>query len=95
MSHDINSSLLMSRKSCINIAIHAGTYMAFTDACYRVPRTACANIEKLKSARNEHKNESFCSYENVVRLLNIVHNYFFRFCRIYAIIALKNDFVIH
>ena len=26
------------------------------------------NNEKLKSARNEHKNESFYAYENVMRL---------------------------
>ena len=30
-----------------------------------------------------------------MRLLNIVHHYFFRLCRIYAIIVIKNDFVIH
>ena len=51
--------------------------------------------EKLRTARNEHKNESFYAYENVMRLLNIVHHYFFRLCRIYAIIAIKNDFAIH
>ena len=48
-----------------------------------------------KSARTKHKNENFYAYENVMMLLNIVHRYFFRFCRIYAIIAIKNDFVIH
>ena len=30
-----------------------------------------------------------------MRLQNIVHHYFPRLCRIYAIIAIKNDFVIH
>ena len=42
--------------------------MAFTDARYRAPRKARANNEKLKSARNEHKNVSFYAYENVIRL---------------------------
>ena len=42
--------------------------MAFTYARYRAPRKARANSEKLKSARNEHKNESFNAYENVMRL---------------------------
>ena len=76
--------------------------MAFTYVRYRAPRKASASNEKLKSARNEHNNESFYVYENVMRLSNIVHHihfvsapYFFRFCRIDAIIAIKNDFVIH
>ena len=44
--------------------------MAFTYALYRkAQRKACAN-EKLKSAQNEHKNESFYAYENVMRLSN-------------------------
>ena len=42
--------------------------MAFTYARYRAPRKARANNEKLKSARNEHKNVSFYAYENVMRL---------------------------
>ena len=55
-----------------------------------------ANSENLKSAQNEHKNKSLYAYENVMRFFkNIVHHYFFRFCRIYAVIAIKNDFVIH
>ena len=33
--------------------------------------------------------------ENVTMLKNTVHHYFFRLSRIYAIIAIKNDFVIH
>ena len=37
--------------------------MAFTYARYRAPRKAHASNEKLKSARNEHKNESFYAYE--------------------------------
>ena len=35
-------------------------------AHYRAPRKACANNEKLKSAWNEHKNESFYAYENLI-----------------------------
>ena len=42
--------------------------MAFTYAGYRAPRKARANNEKLKPARNEHQNESFYAYENVMRL---------------------------
>ena len=42
--------------------------MAFTYARYRAPRKARANNEKLILARNEHKNESFYAYENVMRL---------------------------
>ena len=34
----------------------SGTY-----ACYRAQCKAHANNEKLKFARNEHKNESFCA----------------------------------
>ena len=41
--------------------------MALT-ARYRAPRKARASNEKLKSARNEHKNESFYVYEKVMRL---------------------------
>ena len=76
--------------------------MALTYARFQAPRKARANNEKLKSAQKEHKNENFYAYENVMRLKNIVHHisfvsapYCFRFCRIYAIIAIKNDFVIH
>ena len=76
--------------------------MAFTYARYRAPRKARASNEKLKSARNEQKNEIFYAYENVMRLLNIVYHisfvsapYFFRIYKIYAIIAIKNDFFIH
>ena len=47
--------------------------MAFTFARYRMPYKACANNEKL----NEHINESFYANENVMRLQNIVHHYFF------------------
>ena len=72
-------------------SVHTG----FTYAHYRAPCKAHAYNEKLKSAQNEHKNESFYAYINVMRLCNIVHHYFFRFCRIYAIIAIKTDFVIH
>ena len=39
--------------------------MAFTYARYRAPRKARANNEKLKSARNEHKNVSFYQYEKM------------------------------
>ena len=69
----------------------------FPYACYRAPapRKACANNEKLKSAQSKHKNENFYTYENVMRLQNIVHHYFFHLFRFYAIIAIKNDFVIH
>ena len=42
--------------------------MAFTYARYPVPRKAHANNEKLKSTRNEHKNESFYAFNNVMRL---------------------------
>ena len=42
--------------------------MAITFACYRAPRKARANNGKLKSARNDQKNESFYAYENVMRL---------------------------
>ena len=62
VSHDINSHLLMKRKPCIDIAIHTRTccqYMAFTCARYGAPHEARVNNEKLKSTRNEHKNESF------------------------------------
>ena len=71
MSHDINSHLLMKRKPFITIAIQERTcclYTAITYARYRVPHKAHANNEKLKSAQNEHKNESFYAYENVMRL---------------------------
>ena len=69
MSHDINSRLLKKIKPCINTAIHMHTcflYMAFTYARYQAPHKAHAYNEKLKSARNEHKNESFYAYENVI-----------------------------
>ena len=69
--------------------------IAFTYARYQVPGKAHAKNEKLKSARNEHNNESFYAYENVMRLYIIVHHYFLRLCRIYAIIVIKNDFAIH
>ena len=49
-------------------------FMAFTYARYRAPRKANASNEKLKSARNKHKNESFYAYENVMRLKNIVNH---------------------
>ena len=45
--------------------------MAFTYAAaarYRAPHKAGASNEKLKSAWNEHKNESSYPYENVMRL---------------------------
>ena len=41
---------------------------AFTYAHYRAPCKAHANNEKVKSVGNEHKNESFYEYENVMRL---------------------------
>ena len=72
MSHDVNSRLLRKIKSCINIAIHARTCSVlihgFYLCSYRAPRKARANNEKVKSARNENKNESFYAYENVMRL---------------------------
>ena len=42
--------------------------MAFTYARYGAPHKARVNNEKLQLARNEHKNESFNAYENVMRL---------------------------
>ena len=71
MSHDINSRLLM-RKSHVLIlqftrARVVNTWLLFY-ARYRAPRKAHANNDKLKSARNEHKNQSFYAYENVMRL---------------------------
>ena len=71
MSHNINSHLLMKRKPSINIAIHTCTCcecMAFTYAHDRAPCKARVINEKVKSARNKHKNESFYAYENVMRL---------------------------
>ena len=83
MSLDIDSCLLMKIKPCINILQFTSAHAVNTWLLLMLVN------EKLKSARNEHKNEIFYAYEN------IVHHIFFPLCRIYAIIAIKNDFVIH
>ena len=67
-------------------------------ARYRVRRKAHANNEKLKSAWNAHKNESFYAYENVKRLYNIEHNLSFvqnLYKKLKTNKGIKNDFVIH
>ena len=69
--------------------------MALTYAWYWAPRKAQANNEKLKSARNEHNNESFYMYENCDKAVKYSAPVFLSLCRIYAIIAIKKDFVIH
>ena len=69
--------------------------MAFTYARHRAPHKARANNEKLKFARNEHKNERFCAYENVDETVKYSVPLFLLFLQNYAIIAIKNDFVIH
>ena len=60
---------------------------------------ARASNEKLKSARNEHKNERLYAYENVIEVVKYSAPYFFRFCTLFLsflrIYAIKNVFVIH
>ena len=55
--------------------------------------------EKLKSARNEHKNERLYAYENVIEVVKYSAPYFFRFCTLFLSflqnLCDQNVFVIH
>ena len=62
---------------------------------------ARASNEKLKSARNEHKNERLYAYENVIEVVKYSAPSFFRFCTLFLSFLQNlcdqkiNVFVIH
>ena len=81
----------MKRKSCIS-AVHTWLLLMVVTGRQGLRRQA---KHVLKSAQNEHKIESKCGEALNIFLFVSAPQYFFRFYRIYAIIAIKNDFVIH
>ena len=91
MPRDINRRIVMKKKLCINEAM--STVHAVNTQHLFMLITGRHAKHMLMRSNCTLPNLSFYAYENVMKLLNIVHHYFFCFYRIYVIIAIKLSFI--